>query len=57
MPDRCTKGRPDVSQTEDLSVGNGNSDRTSLSASHRRGRERPAVEVSRECSESVSGRC
>jgi len=44
-PDRCTGGQPDVLQTEDLSVGDGK--RTSLSVSHRRGRELAAVEVSR----------
>jgi hypothetical protein len=52
MPDRCTRDQPGVSRTENLSVGNDNSDRTSLSASQC---SRAAVEVSRECSGSVSG--
>ena len=54
MPDRCTRGQAGVSRTENLSVGNDNGDRTSLSASPR---SRAAVEVSCECSGRVSGRC
>jgi hypothetical protein len=54
MPDRCTRGQASVSRTENLSVGNDNGDRTSLLASPR---SRAAVEVSCECSGSVSGRC
>lgn len=52
-PDRCTRDRSDVSQTEDLSVGNDDSDRTSLSAARW---SRAAVEISPECSGSGSGR-